>query len=212
MVCTIIYNVDFGLYGAFLPPGSIPLDSSFFEPGSGNYFLDDVICQGTEPSLLNCAHASLFNIDCQTLDYAGVRCDGMYMYDLFTWTEIYMLCTFVPIASCIEGTVRLRTSDDDYTQPDFERYIDGELSVGRVEVCIGGRYGTVCDDFWDNQDASVVCRQRGFSPYGMLYSYIKRICTCTPRASVSMEVGPCSQSHDCTASKQQTDNWSQGTC
>ena len=52
------------------------------------------------------------------------------------------------------------------TDYDPSYYDKDGLRVGRVEVCVGGRYGSICYDSWDDDDASVVCRQLGLSPYG----------------------------------------------
>ncbi len=44
-------------------------------------------------------------------------------------------------------------------------------SEGTVLVCYNNNFGTVCDDFWDEIDAGVVCDKLGFSTGG------KRACT-----------------------------------
>ena len=47
------------------------------------------------------------------------------------------------------------------------RLVDGDSQYnGRVEICLSGQFGTVCDENWDNNDAGVICGQLGFGGGG----------------------------------------------
>ena len=65
---------------------------------------------------------------------------------------MYFVHYFISIAPCTHGQLRL---------------MGGNVAIeGRVEICINSAWGTVCGDSWESTDASVVCRQLGYSTQG----------------------------------------------
>ena len=56
--------------------GAIPVFSGFFGEGSGPIFIDDVVCSGSESSLLSCPFSAIGLHDCDHTEDAGVKCEG----------------------------------------------------------------------------------------------------------------------------------------
>ncbi|XP_076438857.1 uncharacterized protein LOC143277830 [Babylonia areolata] len=64
-------------------------------------------------------------------------------------------------------TLETRADGDRQRLHPYIRLVGGRNSrEGRVEMRVGQRWGTVCDDGWDNNDAKVVCNMLGFFASG----------------------------------------------
>ena len=124
--------------------------SSVYGQGSGPVFASYLGCTGNEWSLLRCSRTSIFSTlssSCTSHYYdVQLKCERMYHHSLH-------VILFNCIALCTNGTVRIQDS--------FNKPMSGE-----VEVCVNGTWSTICPNYWDNNDASVICKQLGYSPYG----------------------------------------------
>ena len=158
--------------------GSIPYSSaSQYGKGTGPIFISGLFCQGNEPNLLSCPHSLVHSSSCSHNYDVGVKCEGQYYvhvtydcdaqnvmhinFNVDEWLSwlfqcyILLFINTLCVAPCVDGTVRLYSDSGSY----FRRY-------GRVEVCVNNTWGTICNHFWDEQDANVVCRMLGYSHYG----------------------------------------------
>ena len=70
------------------------------------------------------------------------------------YSSMYIVSIIIAVG-CANNTLRLAGSSNGYE--------------GRVELCRNNVWGTICDDGWETLDASVACRQLGFSPTGISY-------------------------------------------
>ena len=61
-----------------------------------------------------------------------------------------MLSDFSPEPECENGSVRMVQTNDE------------ESSFSAVQLCIHGFWAFIGGNFWDDTDASVVCRELGF--------------------------------------------------
>ena len=69
---------------------------------------------------------------------------------------------------CVDGSVHLENPDasSESQLPSYD-LIKDQVSRGIVEVCINQSYSTILmDNFWSDEDASVICKQLGFSQHG----------------------------------------------
>ncbi|CAG2242006.1 unnamed protein product [Mytilus edulis] len=119
------------------------------EDGTGKTWLDNLECTGTENRLAECKHAGWGVENCQHSEDVGIECGNEEFLVAYT-------------ASCID------LGSENYHKLAIEMFFmsskgDIRLISRRLEIFHNGTWGTICDDYFDDIDAQVACRQLGYN-------------------------------------------------
>ena len=116
------------------PSAQTVTDGGSFGEGDGPIWLSDVACSGNETSLLNCNSTKWNTSDCDHSQDVGVICNAPEPFP----------------------RVRLERRVNSYNENSPQN------NYKLLEVYYDDKWGTVCDDYFYETDALVVCKELGY--------------------------------------------------
>ncbi|XP_052271847.1 deleted in malignant brain tumors 1 protein-like [Dreissena polymorpha] len=146
------------------------LNSTTYGQGTGQIWLDDLKCNGTESSLSYCRTKNWGEHNCGHSEDVGVDCNcPLGSYSVSCSKQCH--CRLGPCdgvtGTCENGGCKVGWTGIACNETTSIRLINGyRPSQGRLEVFYNNTWGTVCDDGFNSSAAIVVCRMLGFSGNG----------------------------------------------
>ena len=115
----------------------------YVKKGSGPVLLVNVECSEDSHTLSDCGHPGVGQKDyCSHDDDTKIRCFGKL--------QLYMICVSpLSITALLGNSLKIVNGTSE--------------KEGRVEIYWKGRWSTICDNGWDDNDAVVLCKQLGYS-------------------------------------------------